>query len=399
MATFFYGIMVVLDCFSKLRKARIYMKLIHLSDLHLGIRVNEFSMIDDQKYILKQILDIVDDEKPYGILIAGDVYDKSTPSEEAVKLLDDFLTELVKRKLQVFMISGNHDSAVKLSFASNVLDASGVHISPVFNGEIAPVILDNGKEKANIYMLPFIKPIHVKAKFPDEAESVIDYTTACKVAIKHMNLNKDENNVIIAHQFVTGAKRSESEEISVGGLDNVDVTVFEDFDYVALGHIHGPQNIGKETVRYCGTPLKYSFSEVNHKKSVTVVNIENKKVTVSTRELTPLHDLRVITGEFDDIMKKENWEHAATEDYIHVCLTDEEDKLEALGKLRKIYPRIMKLSYDNKRTRSNAEFLKAVDENKSPYELFAEFFELMNNQPLNEEQSEYMRKMIDEVWG
>lgn len=231
------------------------MKFIHLSDLHIGKRVNEFSMIEDQKYILKVILNIIDDEKPDGVLIAGDVYDKSVPSAEAVQLLDDFLCRLAERKIPTYIISGNHDSAERLSFGGRLMDMSGIHLSPVYNGKVEPFTLTDEYGKVNIYMLPFIKPVNVRRFFPDsEIES---YTDAIKVAVDSMNVDEKERNIIVTHQFVTGASRSESEEISVGGSDNVDASVFDAFDYVALGHIHGPQKIGRESVRYCGTPLMF----------------------------------------------------------------------------------------------------------------------------------------------
>jgi len=380
---------------------RWFMKFLHISDLHLGKRVNEFSMIEDQKYILTKIINIIDEEKPDGLLIAGDVYDKSIPSEEAVRLLDDFLGKIARRKLETFIISGNHDSAVKLSFASEIIDVSGIHISPVYNGEVKPYEMEDEYGKVCVYMLPFIKPVNVRAVFPDE--EIGDYTDACRVAIEHMNVDRNVRNILVAHQFVTGAQRSESEEINVGGLDNVDVSVFDDFDYVALGHIHGPQKIKRDTVRYCGTPLKYSFSECNHKKSVTVIEIGEKGegcVNLRTVDLVPLHDMRQIKGTYLEVTEKKNYEGTAVEDYVQVTLTDEEDIMDAMAKLRLIYPNIMKLSYDNKRTRDSHEVLEAAEvENKSPLELFEEFYEVQNNQPMSAEQEEFTRKIIEEIWG
>ena len=375
------------------------MKLIHLSDLHLGKRVNEFSMIEDQKYILTRIINIVDEEKPDGILIAGDVYDKSVPNEEAVKLLDDFLGKIAKRRIETFIISGNHDSAVKLAFASDLIDLSGIHISPAYQGNVKPYTIEKNGAKINIYMLPFIKPVMVKAAFPEEAENIADYTDACRVAISHMDVQENENNVLVAHQFVAGAQRSESEEISVGGLDHVDYTVFAPFDYVALGHIHGPQRIGRDTVRYSGTPLKYSFSEAKHHKSVTVIEMENKSVEIRTVDLIPLRDMREIKGSFNELVNKKNYEGTATQDYIHAILTDEEDVMDAMGKLRVIYPNLMKLSYDNKRTRENRTLSDTVDvENKSPLELFQEFYETQNNQPMSDEQTDFVVELIEKIW-
>ena len=374
------------------------MKLIHLSDLHIGKRVNEFSMIEDQKYILKVILNIIDDEKPDGVLIAGDVYDKSVPSAEAVQLLDDFLCRLAERKLPTYIISGNHDSAERLSFGGRLMDMSGIHLSPVYNGKVEPFTLTDEYGKVNIYMLPFVKPVNVRRFFPDsEIES---YTDAIKIAVDSMNVDEKERNIIVTHQFVTGASRSESEEISVGGSDNVDASVFDAFDYVALGHIHGPQKIGRESVRYCGTPLKYSFSEANHKKSVTVVEMGEKgKIEIRTVPLVPKHDLREIKGKYEEILLKENYEGTNTEDYIHITLTDEEDIADVMNILRIIYPNIMKLDYDNKRTRSNQAVGKAEGvENKSPLTLFSEFYYDRNGQTMSEEQTAIKQKLIEEIW-
>lgn len=384
------------------------MRLIHLSDLHIGKRVNEFSMLEDQEYILKEILGIIDEEKPDGVIIAGDVYDKSVPGEEAVKLLDSFLTSLAKRKLQVYMISGNHDSAAKLAFASKLIDLSGIHISPVYDklrfagnerGKLAPLELgDSDGFTVKIHMLPFVKPATVRAVFPEEADEIGDYTDACRVAIEHMEIDESETNILVAHQFVTGAERSESEE-NVGGLDNVDVSVFEPFDYVALGHIHGPQKAGRETVRYCGTPLKYSLSEAKHTKSVTVIDIpENKKVDIRTVPLTPLHELREIKGTFDELMDKKTYEGETVDDYLYIVLTDEEDVPDALGKLRTVYPNIMKLRYDNTRTRTEQVIDDGVVlEGKSMIELFDELYEKQNNQPMNDEQRAIMLDVIGTV--
>lgn len=375
------------------------MKLIHLSDLHIGKRVNEFSMIEDQKYILMKIINIIDDENPDGVLIAGDVYDRSVPAEEAMQLWDDFLTRLAKRNLKVFAINGNHDSAVRFSDHSKLIEKTGIFLSPIYTGVVEPLILEDEYGALNIYLLPFIKPAIVRQAFPDE--NISDYTDACRVAIEHMNVDAGKRNVLVAHQFVTGATRCDSEEISVGGLDNVDSSVFDCFDYVALGHIHGKQRIGRDTVRYCGTPLKYSFSEKDHKKSVTVVDFKEKG-TVDIREipLVPLHDLREIKGTYEELTAKKNYEGTDLEDYIHAVLTDEDDVLDAIGKLRVIYPNLMKLSYDNKRTRENrfVDEVKDID-NKSPLQLFEEFFELQNNQPMSEKQREISTELIERIWG
>lgn len=373
------------------------MKFIHLSDLHIGKRIKEYSLIEDQKYILKEILGIVKDEKPNAVLIAGDVYDKSIASTEAVSLLDDFVIRLHELVKNVFIISGNHDSSERLAFGSRLMQSQGVYISPVYNGKVEPTVLEDEFGKVNIYMLPFIKPAHVRAAFPDE--EIDSYTSAVRTAINNMNIDENDRNVLITHQFVTGASRSDSEEFSVGGTDNIDASVFDCFDYVALGHIHSPQKIGRETVRYCGTPLKYSMSEANQQKSVSVVEFNKKDdITVRTVDLTPMHDMREIRGTYDELMNKKNYESTATDDYIHVVLTDEEDVPDAISKLRTVYPNILDIEYDNKRTRSRSTITEAVDvEQKTPYELFMEFYEKQNGQQLSDEQSSYTMSLIEEL--
>ena len=374
------------------------MKFIHLSDLHLGKRVNEYSMLEDQEYILKIIINIVDDEKPDGVIIAGDVYDKSVPAAEAVQLFDNFLVQLAKRKLEVFVISGNHDSPERIAFGARIMDASGIHMSPVYDGNIAPISMRDGYGTVDVYMLPFIKPAHVRRFCDDE---ITTYTDAINHAISKLSINHDNRNILVTHQFVTGSSRSESEEISVGGSDNVDAYVFEPFDYVALGHIHSPQNCGSEYIRYCGTPLKYSFSEANDQKSVTVVEfLEKGNVSYKTVGLISLHDLVELKGTYKELTLKEFYENTTwQEDYTHITLTDEEDIPDAIGKLRTVYHRLMKLDYDNKRTRSSMEIRGATDvESKSPLELFSDFYELQNNQSMNPEQFEYMKSLIEKTW-
>ena len=373
------------------------MKFLHLSDLHIGKRVNEFSMLEDQEYILKKINNIIDDEKPEAVVIAGDVYDKSVPSAEAVQLFDDFLCGLAQRKLHVFVISGNHDSAERMAFGSRLMDVSGVHMSPVYNGKVEPISVDDEFGKINFWMLPFVKPANVRRYFEDA--EIETYTDAVRVAVENMNVKPDERNVIVTHQFVTGAEKCESEEISVGGTDNVDASVFDCFDYVALGHIHGPQNIKSERIRYCGTPLKYSFSEAKHEKSVTVVEIGEKgMLDVRTVALEPMRDMREIKGAYNDIVLKDNYINTNRNDYMHITLTDEEDIPDAIGKLRVIYPNIMKIDYDNKRTRNSAK-LDIIEniEQRSPFDLFLEFYEKQNNQPMNDEQSDFVRTLIEEI--
>ena len=375
------------------------MKLIHLSDLHLGKRVNEFSMLEDQQYILAEILQIIDREKPDGVLIAGDVYDKSVPSAEAVALLDDFLVRLSKRELRIFVISGNHDSPERMAFGGRLMERSGVHLAPVYDGRVEPVVLTDEYGPVKLYLLPFVKPSHVRRCFPEREIST--YTDAVAAAIEAMGVDTTARNVLVTHQFVTGAARCDSEELSVGGTDNVDAAVFDPFDYVALGHIHGPQQVGRETVRYCGTPLKYSFSEAGHKKSVTVVELGAKgSVTIRTIPLKPLRDMVELRGTYEELTLRAFYEGTSyPRDYIHITLTDEEDIPDAVGKLRIIYPNLMKLDYDNKRTRAGIHLEGAEDvQQKSPLELLEEFYSSQNGQPMSEEQRAFARDMMERIW-
>lgn len=371
------------------------MKLIHLSDLHLGKRVCEMSMLEDQAYILREILGIVEDTRPDALLISGDVYDKSVPSAEAVTVFDDFLCRLAARKLPVLIISGNHDSPERLSFGGRLMQGSGIHISPVYDGNIRPITLRDGFGEVHFWLLPFLKPVHVRSVFPEE--NIESYTDACAAAVAHMPLNKEERNVILVHQFVTGAETCGSEELSVGGTDNVDASVFADFDYVALGHIHRPQNGGSNKIRYCGTPLKYSLSEVDHHKSVTLVELGAKgELHLELIPLHPKHDLREIRGTFAQLTDMDYYKNTAAEDYLHIILTDEEDIPEAAGKLRAIYPNYLHISYDNTRTRTD----QVVDcaENvrqKSKLELFDELYQLQNNQPMSDTQRLFLQELID----
>ena len=375
------------------------MKLMHLSDLHLGKRVNEFSMLEDQTYILNKIIHIIDEEQPSGIILAGDIYDKPIPPAEAVELFDDFLYKLSQRELNVFIISGNHDSAERISFGSRLFDKAGIHLSPVYNGNISPIELSDDFGKINIYMLPFIKPVHVRRYFPDE--EISSYTDAMSIVINNMHIDTDARNILVTHQFVTGSSRTESEDISVGGSDNVDASVFKDFDYVALGHIHRSQSCGSEYIRYCGTPLKYSFSEANDTKSITVIDIKEKgNIKLDFIPLTPLRDMVEIKGKYNEIMLKDFYEGSTLRnDYLHITLTDEDDIQDVITKLRVVYKNIMKLDYDNQRTRNSAEINLINDmESKSPLELFDIFYESRNGQHLNDIQKDFMKNIIEDIW-
>ncbi len=374
------------------------MRLIHLSDLHLGKRLNEFSLIEDQEFILREIYSIISEERPDIIVIAGDIYDKPVPSAEAVRLFDDFLTKAAEQTKHIFVISGNHDSAERIAFGSHIMEKSGIHMSPVYDGNIVPTILSDEYGAFGVYMLPFIKPVSVRRFFPDT--EIETYTDAVNTAVDAMNADFTRRNILITHQFVTGAQKSDSEEISVGGTDNVDSSAFDGFDYVALGHIHSPQNVGSEKIRYCGTPLKYSFSEAAQEKSVTVVDFGKKgDITVRTVPLEPMHDMRVVRGGFDYICSKECSSQGDSKDYIHAVLTDEEDIPEAMGRLRGVYPNIMSLEYDNRRTRSSHGSIETADaDNRLPIELFEEFYKLANGGEMSEQQRELVQSLIEKIW-
>lgn len=374
------------------------MKLIHLSDLHLGKRVNEFSMLEDQSYILDQILEIIDRERPDAVLIAGDVYDRPVPPAEAVALLDDFLVKLSERDAPVLMISGNHDSPERLAFASRIMEKSRIHIAPVYDGTTAAVTLKDEHGPVDVWLLPFIKPVHARRCFPEE--EIETYTDAVACAIRYMDLDRGRRNVLVTHQFVTGSDRCESEEASVGGSDNVDKSVFEPFDYVALGHLHGPQSVDGDRVRYCGTPLKYSFSEAKHEKSVTVVELGEKgKLKLRTVPLTPKRDMLELRGTYMDVMAREFYQDLNRDSYVRITLTDEEDVPDAVSKLRVVYPYLMRLEYDNRRTRGGERLLEAeAAEKQSPLELFERFYEQQNNGPLSEEQRDYLIQVMEPIW-
>lgn len=372
------------------------MKLMHLSDLHLGKRLNEFSLHEDQAYILHQIIQLARDERPDGILIAGDLYDKPVPPAEAVGLLDRFLSDLAATGAQVFVISGNHDSAERLSFGSGLMQRSGVHIAPVYHGEVRPFTLEDAYGPVDVYLLPFIKPVHVRACFPDE--EIASYTDAMACAIRHMNVDPGRRSVLVTHQFVTGGVRCESEEVNVGGADNVNAEVFAPFDYVALGHLHGAQQIGLR-IRYCGTPLKYSFSETRQQKSVTMAELGPKgDLTLRTLPLVPLREMREIRGDYMTLTSRAFYQQQDTDAYLHLTLTDEEDVPDAAARLRVIYPNLMKIDYDNARTRAAADFSGgAPEDRRSPAELFEDFYALQNGQPMSDVQRAYVLRLLENL--
>ena len=366
----------------------------------MGKRINGYSMLEDQKYILYRILANVKTEKPEAVIIAGDVYDKAMPSEEAVALLDDFLCKLIalERRPEVFVIYGNHDYAERLSFGNSLIEQSGVHLSPVFNGKIKPVKMTDEYGPVTFYLLPFIKPSDARNAYPEA--QIESYTDAVHEAIAHLDLDATQRNVLVAHQFVTDSVHSDSEEVNIGGMDNVNAVAFDGFDYVALGHLHRPQAVpGKENIRYCGTPLKYSISEKDDKKGILVVEMAAKGVMdYRTIPLSPLRDMREIKGTYNELTLLKNYEGTNREDYIHVVLTDEDDVMDAVGRLRVIYPNLMSLEYQNKRTstETQVEKLKNVEQ-KTDMEVLEALYEMQNNQKLNDAQREFSEKLFKTI--
>lgn len=374
----------------------------HLADLHLGKRVNGFSMMEDQEYILNRILEIMEEEQPDGLLIAGDVYDKTIPPAEAVRLMDDFLTAVAAKGVPVFLISGNHDSAERVAFGHQLMQGSGIWISPVYDGTIEHHTLEDWWGEVNIYLIPFLRPSVVRSFFPDA--EIGDYTDALRTIIQELPLDASKRNVVLAHQFVTAAgalpETCDSEQLSVGGLDRVDGSVFSPFDYTALGHLHGPQRMGSETIRYAGSPLKYSFSELHQKKSVTVAELREKGETeIRQIPLQPRREMIELRGTFEEILADARKKGEPQTDYYHMILTDETDVVDALSRLREFYPNIMLLDYDNRRTRSQKEVeqLDRVEE-RTPGELFAALYEQQNGQEMQPDQKEYLDGLIREIW-
>lgn len=372
----------------------------HLADLHLGKRYNELSLIDDQRYILGKILEIAAAEKCDALLIAGDIYDKTMPSTEAVELLNSFLNGLARLKIQTFMVSGNHDSPERVAFGESFMGRGGVHVSPVYDGRLKRVTLTDGYGEVNVYLLPFIKPATVRKFF--DGKVIDSYTAAVSSALGAVETDKNARNVLVAHQFVTGSKSSGSEEFTVGDIGNVDAAVFDGFDYVALGHVHGAQNVAGERVRYSGTPLKYSLSEAKSQKTVTIVELKEKgSLTVSEIPLTPMRELIEIRGRYEELTRRSYYENTTLQnDLVHVVLTDEEEVPDALGKLRIIYPFVMSLKYDNSRTQAQAQLqLDGSVPSRTPYELFSALYKAQNNADMSAEQSEFARALIEKVWG
>lgn len=373
------------------------MKLLHLSDLHLGRRLCEMDLLQDQEYILQQCVTLAKEHKVSAVLVAGDVYDRSVPTVGAVNLLDRFLNQLAQEQIAVYIISGNHDSADRLGFGSKLLQSNGIYLSSVFENGLEHYQLQDEHGVLHLWALPFIRPSMIRSCWPQE--DICDYTDAVRTVIKHANIDASARNVMMAHQFVTAGGKSpetcDSESLNLGTLDNVDVSVFDVFDYVALGHIHGPQQVGRETVRYCGSPLPYSVSEVRHKKSAVLVELGAKgQVSWKLLPLEPKRALRRLEGPLEELL-----EHAQpSDDYIYVILTDETPQFNAAAKLRSVYPNLVKLEFAPRTQNKQTHQLTGEDiSQKSLLQLFDDFYQVVHNRSMNEEECSVMQTLCEEV--
>ena len=377
------------------------MKILHLADLHLGKRVNEMSMIEDQKYILDQIITLIKEESVGIVLLCGDIYDKSIPTIEAIHLLDEFLDQLSKMAIKVLMISGNHDSIDRLSFGKSLFTRSNLYIASQFENEIEKITVKENGITVNFYMLPFVKSAYISHIFQLQTDS---YEECFRYLIEHTKIDEEETNILLSHQFVTANKKnpelSDSETSSLGGIDNIDFHIFDPFDYVALGHIHKPQAMGREMVRYAGSILKYSFSEIHMDKKATILTIDAKKeISLSFHPLKPLRDMREIECSLEELLKKQ-CEIGKQEDYMHVILTDEEQILDAIGKVRTIYPNVMQISFKNRRHMKQLESAQIKEDqisDQSPEELFEQFYKMQNHIDLDEKRLQLVLSVFEEV--
>lgn len=373
------------------------MKIMALADLHLGKKVHEFSLLADQAYLLDQVMELIDHHRPDGLVLAGDIYDKALPSAEAVRLLDDFLSRLAERDLAVFMIAGNHDSADRLAFAQKMLARQKIQIAGPFRHPLEAVTWQVGDVTADVYLLPFIKPVHVRAVWPES--DVTSYDDALGFVIGQLELKPDRFNILIGHQFIRGAATFESDDILIGGVDQVRADHFAVFDLVLLGHLHGPQTIGSPAIRYPGSLMKYSFSEAHHTKSAPLITISNDHTfRTELLPLIPLRDMRVLKGPWDKLTDPAVYGAGNQSDYVQITLTDDQEIPDAITRLRAIYPQLMRLNYDNRRTRASLAFEATHQiQHKTPLELFYEFYHSQNNQPLSDEQSDYISRLLSEM--
>ncbi len=378
------------------------MKLLHLGDLHIGKPLGDFSLIEDQRYILDQLMEIVKKQNVDAVLIAGDVYDKSIPSEDAVRLFDYFICRLASMKVKTFIISGNHDSDERLNFGSILFEANELYISAKYEGVLYKQTCKDTVGNINIYLLPFVKASQVKHFFPEE--QIVTYNDAVKIILGHAQIDENERNILVAHQFVAGKGAepvmggSESVAVqNVGLVEKIGLECFQGFDYVALGHIHSPQKIVNEEIRYSGSPLKYSLSEVNNEKSVPIITIGKKgEVEIELIKLKPLRDMRHLKGKMEQLLDKKNIK--VPDDFIYVTLTDEDTINDAMGIIQQYYPNTIKIDYDNAHTREIEQVdITRIAEDKSFPDLINEFYHLIYGCDINEEEMKIMKEVAREA--
>ena len=385
--------------FLSIRKGWWKMRFLHISDLHLGIKLMDVDLIEDQRFILDSIVTIANEKKVDAILIAGDVYDSTMPRIEAITLLDDFLTKLCENNIKVFMISGNHDQVERLSFGSKIFKNSNIYISERYSKDQKKIVIGDEYGNINIYLLPFIKPINIKTEF-DSIDENITYDKAIKIAIDNFDVNFNDRNVILAHQFIAGSSVCESENFSIGGSDQVSGSYFEKFDYAALGHLHTPQMISKnEHIRYSGSPLKLSFSEVNVDKVAVLVDIKEKgNVIIESIKLMPLHDMAVIKGKYKELIEDGDKIEQYKDTYLKVELTDEKDEPYAKDKLSYKYKKILQVVYNRKNKSSDAgNTLNDVMNKKSDIDLVKDFFKEQMGKDMDDAQISYVEEAFENL--
>jgi exonuclease SbcD len=377
-------------------------RLLHLSDLHVGKRVNEFPMLEDQRFVLEEVVRIVEERAVDAVLIAGDLYDKALPAPAAVALVDWFLDALAQTGAQTFVVPGNHDAPERVAYARRPLDRQGIHIAPPWDGTVTSHVLEDEHGPVTFWLIPFLKPVHVRPYYPDE--QIASYTDALRRVVASCDVRPDVRNVALSHQFVTAAgsptERTDS-ELSLGGIDDVDVSVYDPFDYVALGHVHRPQRVGRDAVRYSGSPLKYSFSEIPGTKSAPLVELgaPGSAPAVELVTLPALHDMRCIRGPLAELTDPATVAAADPADYLRVVLTDEEPPLDAIGKLRTVYPNVMGVEFDNARTRAAGVDGPAPADarDRDPIELFSDFYKQQNGRGLSPSQLVVLREVFEEA--
>ena len=373
------------------------MKLLHMADLHLGKTVNGMNFIEDQRHVLTQVLELMEKEPVDGLLLAGDIYDRSIPPAEAVTLFDWFLTGTAKLMVPVFLVAGNHDSGERLEFGQKLFGQQNIYMEGTLREEFPAVRLEDEYGPVCLHLLPYFKPAEARALFPED--EIRTHEDAMRSVLARHPVDRTERNVLVTHQFVTGTepvRQSDSELLlSVGGTEQISYTIFEGYDYAALGHIHGPQKAGRETVRYSGSLLKYSFSEEFHKKSVTLVELKEKgNITLTVYPLRPRHDMRRIKGKLGDLLDPQVVEAADCEDYISAVLTDDEELADPMEKLRASYPNIMELNLEKKQRSGGGEVYADVRE-KTPLELGESFLKLTCGEA-EEKRMEFLKKLLEE---